>query len=305
VTAAEAVTWKVPPKIEASINVSSSDATTATLTWTTKNSEKRTLAGAGIPKGTATVVEGASLPVKRTLKEETYTLTVTATNAKTVIRTVAVGPKTGPSTYALTLNPVGVVTTDSVTVSGQVSPAPPAGTQVGIEVLGGTAQVVTVGGGTFSGLVALPQANMASTGDMLLQNSSASLTACGSAVRPITLTNKKTDASTTVRAAVLPPPGTEIKPDTLQSNIATVKIEHAVRVISVSVSWTGDCPGPDDSPPAGQIVKAGQTADLGDVTCGIQCPGHGTKCVSTVAQVSVSTTVGSYFSNANWFIDIP
>jgi Phage integrase family len=177
VTVQDIVTWKVRPKIEVELSAQNVDANNASLTWTVKNSKSQKIQGPGIPGGSSGVGVNGSFPVKRGQQEETYTLAATAPDTDAVTKSVPVAAKEGGKTFALTLDAIDVTTADSVTVSGRVTPVPPAGTEVGIEVEGGTARVVAMdGSGAFStaGVVLV---NKASAGDLLLSHSSANLTA--------------------------------------------------------------------------------------------------------------------------------
>ena len=89
------------------------------------------------------------------------------------------------------------------------------------------------------------------------------------------------------------------------SGAASLVVTHAVRINSATVSWSGQCSGSNDTfQVAGRILRNGDTAPLGSIPCGIQCPSSGLTC-SPVARVSVGTSVGSLFADAVWTVKIP
>jgi hypothetical protein len=300
VTVAGAVTWKKPPPITATLSAATSDATGGTLTWETENATSIQLQGAGIPGGSATLGKNGSFPVKRLLKDETYTLTASAPDIETKTATASV-PAAGP--FAITLSSGGDdVTTDfQVTVGGTVTPVPPAGTLVAVGVNGvPIANVAVGGGGSYFATVQL--AKTTSVGTLVLTNPARNLTACGSHPPSIvTLANgaSSADVQNFFNAAVVKSGGGT------NSNTASLTITHAVRLLSASVSWSGQCSGANDTfSVAGKILRQGESLELGQIPCGIQCPSSGLKC-APVSSVSVSTSVGSLFAPAVWNVDIP
>jgi hypothetical protein len=295
-----AVVWKVPPPIKATLSAATTDAIGATLTWETENATSIRLEGPGIPGGGATLGKTGSFPVKRGLKEETYTLTASADGLETKTATAPV-PAAGP--FAITLSSGGNdITTDfQVTVGGNVTPAPPAGTVVAVGVNGVPVANVSVdGGGSYFATVQL--AKTTSVGKLVLTNPARNLTACGSHPPSIvTLANgaSSADVQNFFNAAVVKSGGGT------NSNTASLTITHAVKLLSASVSWSGKCSGANDTfSVAGKILREGNSLELGLIPCGISCPSSGLQC-APVASVSVSTSVGSLFAPATWNVDIP
>lgn len=296
----QAVTWKVPPPIEATLSAQTTDDSHATLTWETKNATKVTLKGGGIP-GTLTVPPSSSLPVGRLTKDDTYTLTASAPDVpdKSVSTTVPAAK----GTYVVTLSAGGneLTTDSSVTVGGKVTPVPPPGTVVAVGVNGNVVATVGVdGAGLYTASITLPRTT--TVGSLVLTNPSRNLTVCGShPASTVTLANSASPAAVQnfVNAAVAKQGGG------IASNDASLVITHAVKILSATVTWSGQCSGSNDSfSVAGRILRQGESATLGSIPCGIQCPSTGLSC-SPVARVSVSTSVGSLFQDAVWTVKIP
>ena len=219
-----AVTWKVPPPIKATLSAGINDATTATLSWETENATEVTVTGPGLPGGSLKGKPTGSWPaVKRLLKDETYTLTASAPDMETKTATAPV-PAAGP--FAITLWSGGNdVTTDSqVTVGGKVTPPPPAGTVVAVGVNGIPVANVTAGGdGSYFATIQLP--NTTSVGALVLTNPNRNLIACGSHPPSIvTLANTASPAAVQnfINAAVVKTGGGT------NSSAASLTITHAV-----------------------------------------------------------------------------
>jgi len=304
ITAPGAVTWKVTPKIEATLAAANIDDTNAMLTWETENSKTQRLSGAGIPGGGANLGTDGSFPVKRGATDETYTLTASAPNTDPVTKTATVKARP-PSPFAITLSSGGndVTTDTSVTVGGKVTPAPPAGTtlSVAVGVNGVPVAIVAVGGdGSYFASVTL--AKTTPLNSLVVSNPSRNLTACGAhAASTVSLLNSASAGAVqnVINAAVVNAGGGA------DSATASLVVTHAVRIQSAQVNWSGACSGANDTfSVTGKIVRAGEAVQLGQIPCGIQCPSSGLKC-APVARVSVGTSVGSLFGDAVWIVDIP
>ncbi len=292
-----------PPKIQSftkTPTIPIQPGTTVTLTWETQNAQGADING--------TVVGNPARGVMEVSPNETtdYILTAVSTNpaepnvyykdsAKLKVEV------TKPS-FAVTLSSGGNdVTTDfSVTVGGKVTPVPPDGTLVAIGVNGALVTTASVGGdGSYFATVTLPKTT--SIGRLALTNPGVNVFACGGFASAVTLANKATaaDVANVFTATVFKDGGG------VDSNVATLQVTHAVKITSATVSWSGQCPGPDEDLGAGgKIVRGGDVLQLGNVTCGVPCPAPSTKCTAT-ARSSVSTTVGSLFVDALWNIAIP
>jgi hypothetical protein len=233
------------------------------------------------------------------------TLSLTPTGEVSVACPTAVFTWKDPLPYTVTLLPPagGNSTTEgSVTVIGQVTPAPPAGTSVAINIKvngkpGPAAQ--TDSNGNFSASVSLP--NTTTIDNLKLTNSGKTVTTCGLAKSPISLENTKNPvalANTISATALAEGGGNASKPS------EPLTISHAVKVTEVQINWSGQCPGPPETQPGGQVLGGNEKKRVGVVHCGTPCPGSGTDCTAT-ATVTVLTSVGSLFSEALWTIKIP
>jgi hypothetical protein len=268
-----AITWKVPPPIEATLTPANLDDTHATLTWDTKNAKSVRLQGPGIPGGSARLNLSGSYPVMRLSQDDTYTLTASAPNVSDKIVTAKVEAAKGAFVVTLSSGGDDFTTDSTVNVGGKVSSVSggsvPAGTVVAVGVNGNVvARVGVDGSGFYSATITLPRTT--SIGSLVLTNPSRNLTVCGShPASVVTLANNASPAAVQnfVNAAVVKDGGG------IASNDASLVITHVVKVLSATVtararvpttpsaSRDGSCargetPRSSEPSPAGSPVRA-------------------------------------------------
>jgi hypothetical protein len=306
---AVAFQWKFdPPKIVGFTKTPTNKiqpGTKVTLKSVTQNARDVDINGTAV---------GNPLGVMEVSPSETtlYTLTAVSTNPATPNvsskDTATLTVEVDKSSFAITLSgggPLNETTDFSVTVSGQVTPAPPAGTLVSIKV--NTVPVATVGvdgGGGYVATVTLPKTMP--PGTLQLINGGTSVSQCGDPSSGVFLDNNATaaDVTNSFEAAVVKAGGGT------NSNAATLNITHAVKVTSDAlVTWTGQCAGPNQNLGGkGRIMTFGVPISFDPITCSLQCSPVGQPPLklscSPVARVTVSTTVGSLFKDGTWDIQI-
>jgi hypothetical protein len=272
-----------------------------TLSWTISNAETATLSGVGsVDAKSKIVLQLIDAPAQDT----TYTLTATGPGG-TVSRAVIVHSVPAPQgQYTLKLSPsvagANAVTSDSATVEGTVSPAPPAGTTLRVSIgVGATGVVVPVGGdGTFVAVV--PLKNKVTRDDLILLTTGLTVTQCGTGVSTVILlenAKSQADRANDIDAVVL------ASDDKVVSNLATLTVYHTVVVNSVSVDWSGPCAGPHEEFPGGLLEPSGQFLNVGHIDCGFGCPGPVGDCPAT-STVTVSTSVGPLTGSGDWHTNI-
>jgi len=268
-----------------------------TLSWVITNAETASITNVG-------PVDAKSKPglllIDAPQQDTEYTLTAVGPGG-TTSKTVTVHPvPQGAYTVTLSAGRAGTVTSDSATIEGTVTPAPPAGTtvNVAIGVNGNLAATVAVNSdGSFVAVV--PLEKKATVGDLSLDAPGLPVTSCGDVASPITLKNNKgaADLANVINAAVVAAEGGA------NSNIATLTVYQAVEVLSFRVEWSG-CPAPTQTGSGGAVLGPNAQQTIGQVTCGTPCPGHGTQCTGT-ATVTVATSVGSLYTVSPWSVNIP
>jgi hypothetical protein len=271
-----------------------------TLSWTISDAETATLSGVGsVDAKSKIVLQIIDAPAQDT----TYTLTATGPGG-TASKAIIVHPVPAPGQYTLKLSPSvaggNAVTTDSATVEGTVSPAPPAGTALRVSIgVGATGVAVPVGGdGTFVAVV--PLKNKVTSGDLILLTTGLTVTQCGSGVSTVILlqnTKSQADRANDIDAVVL------ASDDKVVSNLATLTVYHTVAVNSVSVDWSGPCAGPHEEFPGGLLEPSGQFLEVGHIDCGFPCPGPAGDCPAT-STVTVDTSVGTITGSGDWHTNI-
>jgi hypothetical protein len=270
----------------------------ATLSWVITGATS-----ASIDQGVGAVdPKSGSIPVSPTQKT-TYTLTASGSGGSADPKSVTVRVEAKPQTYTITLESSGggnLATTDTVTVDGTVSPAPPAGTVVALGVNGASVGTVSVDSSGFF-VAVVPLKNKTTLADLVLFNDDVFISSCGGAAAPIDLWNSTTQAKTqnSIEAAVVAQGGGQA------SNIASVVFFHGVRVIDAEVVWGGECPGPYADYGGGEVLGPGDVVTVAYAECGVPCAavGSGVFCTAT-ANANVTTTAGELSADALWTVSI-
>jgi hypothetical protein len=217
-----------------------------------------------------------------------------AGNRSAVATTNVVATEPPPSGLTLT-SPANnsTVTSDSVVVSGTVSPPPEGGGTAEISVNGGGAVNATIdASGNFSTSVSLTK--RITPGDVTLANPDQTVNACGGRAAPVIVGIGKSlaDVTNTISvnvAGAQPPLG------------ASATVAHAVRVTAFRVVWNS-CPPLNKFEAVDFVLTGGQQAQAGTADCGVSPPGNFTAICSVTA--SVDTSVVSLSDDATWNFDV-
>jgi hypothetical protein len=179
----------------------------------------------------------------------------------------------------------------SVPVAGTVENATP-GLSVQVTVNAALAATLPVVNGSFSGSVPLSKTILVS--DLSLNNPSVSVLSQGAANVPVTLSNGKSSADVTnvITASLVGGPAPSVQSAT---------VYHTVQVDRFVVDWL-NCPPFNKDESVNQPLGAGQTIQVGTVSCGVTSGGF---CATCSVRASVSTSAGSLASVATWVFNVP
>ena len=239
------------------------------------------------------------------LKKSTFTVKPTETTSYTLLAIPVTGePKSDRVTVTVLAAPViaitspasdTTVTSDSVTVTGTVSPVPEGGASVRLGINGGQADTVTVdGSGRFTGTVKLTRT--VTQGDIVLSNPSVLVERRGHQEQPVTVevTRPRSDFSNSITATLVTP---ALNPAP-SSGVAVV---HAARVTRFVVNWTS-CPPLNKNEGRSSELTGGGFLTIGTVECGHI--GHEEAHANCGVTASVQTSVGAVSKPAVWTFDI-
>jgi hypothetical protein len=220
---------------------------------------------------------------------------VDAAGNRSAVAAMQVVATEGPPSGLTLTSPANnsTVTTDSVVVSGTVSPPPAAGGTAEVSVNGGGAVNATIdASGNFT--TSVPLTKLLAAADLTLTNPDETVNACGGRAAPVIVGSGKSlaDVTNTITVNVVgaqPPLA------------ASATVVHAVRVTAFRVTWNS-CPPLNKNEAINLLLTGGQQVQAGTVDCGVTPPGNFTAICSVTA--SVDTSVVTLADDATWNFDV-